>query len=89
MDLSAAAHLSAAHLDPVLRAIRLAAEIRVANNKPSLERLAELLDEAHVSRLREQVLADAPVSGRTEHFGEAPSPAAAAAREHNVDVGGR
>lgn len=86
LDLSAAAHLSAAHLDPVLRAIRLAAETRVANNKPSLERLAELLDEAHVSRLREQVLADAPVCGRTEQFGEAPSPAAAAAREHTTSM---
>lgn len=84
LDLAAAGHLSADHLDPVLRAIRLAAEVRIQNNRCRSERVAELLEESHIALLRAQVMSGAPIIGRTEQFGDAPSPAVRAAREHTT-----
>ena len=84
IDLAATEHLSADHLDLVLRAIRLAAEVRINNNRCSAERVAELLQENVVAKLREQVIGSAPIVGRTEQFGDLPSPEMQAAREHTT-----
>src|SRR5262249_48759017 len=56
------------HLDTVLRAIRLAAGVRIAHNNPSPQRLAELLSDDHVGRLRDRLRDGKPVSGPTEQW---------------------
>lgn len=54
------------HLDTVLRAIRLAAGVRIAAGVPSKEQLAELLSENHVETLRARTRDGRPVEGPTE-----------------------
>ena len=83
-DIGAMEHLSANHLDTVFRAVRLAAEIRIRNNKCTQERAEELLSERYIAPLRERLLEPAPIIGRTEQFGEGPLPAATELREHTT-----
>lgn len=72
-DLAGLAPLSAEHLDLVLRAIRLSAGIRIAHNNPDPARLAEILSEDSVARLRERLRAGAGIEGPTEQWtGELP-----------------
>jgi gamma-glutamyltranspeptidase / glutathione hydrolase len=54
------------HLDTVYRAIRLAAGIRIAHNKPAPEVLARLLAEPAVEALRRLVRDGQPIDGPTE-----------------------
>lgn len=54
------------HLDTVYRAIRLAAGIRIAHNKPAPDVLARLLAEPAVAALRRRVRDGQPIDGPTE-----------------------
>lgn len=56
------------HLNTVLRAIRLAAGVRIANNKPSTETLAALMSDGAVALLRERVRDGRPIEGLTEQW---------------------
>lgn len=84
LDLASTEHLSADHLDRVFRAVRLAAETRIQNNKCSPERAMALLAEDAVEPLRARARAAAPVTGRTEQYGEGPLPEDAERREHTT-----
>jgi gamma-glutamyltranspeptidase / glutathione hydrolase len=61
------------HVDTVLRAIRLAAGVRIANGAPSPQKLAELLSDAHVDGLRARVRDGKPVTGPTEQWTPPPA----------------
>src|SRR5262245_20420477 len=61
------------HLDAIYRAIRLAAGVRIANNNPDPEKLARLLGEGHVEKLRARVRDGRPVAGPTEQWIEPPA----------------
>ena len=78
-DLGRLQHNGVEHLDTVWRSIRLAAGERIANNNPSPTRLAELLSEANVERLRARVRDGKPISGPTEQW--TPPPAGTAVKE--------
>lgn len=56
------------HLDTVLRAIRLAAGERITHNNPEPSKLAELLSDAHVAKLRARVRDGAAIEGPTEQW---------------------
>ena len=56
------------HIDTVLRAIRIAAGVRIANGVPSQQKLAELLSDGHVESLRARVRDGKPVDGPTEQW---------------------
>jgi gamma-glutamyltranspeptidase/glutathione hydrolase len=56
------------HIDTVLRAIRIAAGVRIANGAPSQQKLAELLSDGHVESLRARVRDGKPVVGPTEQW---------------------
>ena len=56
------------HIDTVLRAIRIAAGVRIANSMPTNQKLAELLSEGHVESLRARVRDKKPVVGPTEQW---------------------
>ncbi|WP_420405455.1 gamma-glutamyltransferase family protein [Nisaea sp.] len=86
LDVGALEHLSADHLDMVFRAVRLAAETRIRNNKCGPERVAELLDERHAAPLRDRLLDPAPITGRTEQFGDGPLPGSVELREHTTSL---
>jgi gamma-glutamyltranspeptidase/glutathione hydrolase len=61
------------HLDTVLRAIRLAAGVRINNNNPPPEKLARLLADDHVEALRRRVRDGRPVAGPSEQWMEPPA----------------
>jgi len=79
---------SVEHVDTVLRAIRLAAGVRIANSVPSPQKLAELLSDSHVEGLRRRVRDGKPVTGPTEQWmadqGTATVPDAAASESHTT-----
>ncbi|PZR96765.1 MAG: gamma-glutamyltranspeptidase [Stutzerimonas stutzeri] len=56
------------HLDIVYRAIRLAAGVRINNNNPKPEKLAEILSDAFVEKLRARVRDGKPIDGPTEQW---------------------
>lgn len=59
---------SVEHVDTVWRAIRLSAGERIAHNNPSPAKLAEILGEANVERLRSRVRDGRPITGPTEQW---------------------
>ena len=61
------------HVDTVLRAIRIAAGVRIANGVPNPQKLAELLSDGHVESLRARVRDGKPVDGPTEQWTPAAS----------------
>jgi gamma-glutamyltranspeptidase/glutathione hydrolase len=67
-DLAALPHNGVEHLDIVLRAIRLSAMERIANNNPRPDVLVKLLGERHVATLRQRVADGAPIEGPTEQW---------------------
>jgi gamma-glutamyltranspeptidase/glutathione hydrolase len=71
------------HLDLVLRAVRLAAGVRIDNNNPAPDRLAELLSDAHVAQLRARLADGKPVQGPTEQW-LAPSPGRRGGEQHTT-----
>jgi gamma-glutamyltranspeptidase/glutathione hydrolase len=62
------------HLDTVWRAIRLAAGIRCRGSNPAPARLAEIMSDAHVAKLRQLLASGAPLEGPAEQW-IAPKPA--------------
>ena len=56
------------HLDLVWRAIRIAAGERITHNNPAPKKLAEILSEANVERLRQRVRDGRPIDGPTEQW---------------------
>lgn len=68
VDLASKPRDGADHLDLVYRAIRLAAGERIAHNNPSPEKLAEIMSEASVARLRQRLTDGKPVTGPTEQW---------------------
>ena len=56
------------HVDTVLRAIRIAAGVRIANGVPTAQKLAELLSDGHIESLRARVRDGKPVTGPTEQW---------------------
>jgi gamma-glutamyltranspeptidase/glutathione hydrolase len=56
------------HVDTVLRAIRIAAGVRISNGVPTPQKLAELLSDGHVEGLRARVRDGKPVTGPTEQW---------------------
>jgi gamma-glutamyltranspeptidase/glutathione hydrolase len=56
------------HVDIVLRAIRLAAGVRIATGVPSPQKLAEILSDGHVEGLRARVRDGKPIVGPTEQW---------------------
>lgn len=85
-DLSSLEQLGVDHLDRVLRSIRLAAETRILNNNRSPAEIAALMAEDRVAPLRDRVLDPAPISARTEQFGDAPPPPVAEGRSHTTSI---
>ncbi len=72
-DVASLGHNTLEHLDLVLRAIRLAAGVRIANGLPTAERLAELLSDSVVDSLRRELRAGGGMLGPTEQWtGPAP-----------------
>jgi gamma-glutamyltranspeptidase/glutathione hydrolase len=69
-DLAALERNGAEHLDIVYRAVRLAAGVRINNNNPEPQKLAQLLDEEHVEALRGRVRDGRPIAGPTEQWME-------------------
>jgi gamma-glutamyltranspeptidase/glutathione hydrolase len=67
-DLSRLPHNGTDHIDTVLRAIRVAAGVRIATGVPSAQKLAELLSDGHVESLRARVRDGKPVEGPTEQW---------------------
>ncbi|WP_342361839.1 gamma-glutamyltransferase family protein [Terrarubrum flagellatum] len=63
----------AEHLDLVCRAIRLAAGVRIANNNPSPEKLAEIFSETSIAKLRRRVGDGVPIEGPTEQWTPQPT----------------
>ncbi|MEL7469288.1 MAG: gamma-glutamyltransferase [Pseudomonadota bacterium] len=84
--LDGAVHLSAEHLDRVFRAIRLAAECRIRNNRCSPDRARELLGRAEIDQLCDRLATADAAYGRTEGFGEGPLSIERAAREHTTSL---
>jgi gamma-glutamyltranspeptidase / glutathione hydrolase len=72
-DLGAMPRNGTEHIDTVLRAIRIAAGVRIANGVPSPQKLAELLSDGHVEGLRARVRDGRPVVGPTEQWTPAAS----------------
>jgi gamma-glutamyltranspeptidase/glutathione hydrolase len=68
IDVRATEPLGVTHLDTVWRAIRLAAGERIAHNNPNAERLAALLSDGNVARLRARLGDGAPIEGPTEQW---------------------
>lgn len=79
-------HLSADHMDRIIRAVRLAAECRIQNARCSVDRAEELLDDVAIDRLA--TLLDQPEAafGRTENYGQGPLTDIRALREHTTSL---
>jgi gamma-glutamyltranspeptidase/glutathione hydrolase len=71
-DFAALPHLGSDHLDRVFRAVRIAAELRIRNNKRAPADILELLSEDSVAPLRALVAGKDSVWGRTEQHATGP-----------------
>ena len=67
-DIAALGRETAGHLDLVIRAIRIAASVRIQNDNPPPERLDELLSDGTVEALRARLRAGAGLQGPTEQW---------------------
>ena len=72
------------HLDAMYRAIRLAATLRIENNNPTPERLAELMGAGSVDALRARLRDGVPVEGPTEQW--LPPSGTPAAGQHTTSL---
>jgi gamma-glutamyltranspeptidase/glutathione hydrolase len=79
-DLGALPHNGVEHLDLVWRAIRIAAGERIAHQNPAQAKLAEIMSEANIARLRARLTDGKPVEGPTEQW----TPSASAGPEHHT-----
>ncbi|HEY4251950.1 MAG TPA: gamma-glutamyltransferase [Roseomonas sp.] len=73
-DLGALEPLSAGHLDLVIRAIRMAAGVRIADNRPDAARLRAILSDDAVAVLRDRLRAGGGIEGPTEQWTSEPPP---------------
>jgi gamma-glutamyltranspeptidase / glutathione hydrolase len=80
-DLGALEHNGVEHLDLVWRAIRLAAGERIAHNNPAPAKLAEILSDQNVARLRARAKDAKPIDGPTEQW---TAPSTTAGPEHHT-----
>ena len=83
-DFSTWAHLGPDHLDTVFRAVRVAAEVRLMNNRKPRAAIEALFDAAYVDRLRARVADGRPVVGRTEQWGSGPMTETDWMKEHTT-----
>jgi gamma-glutamyltranspeptidase / glutathione hydrolase len=83
-DLARMKRNSTEHLDTVLRAIRLAAGVRIATGVPAPQKLAEILSDSHVESLRARVRDGKPVIGPTEQWTPTKKPASAVDESHTT-----
>jgi gamma-glutamyltranspeptidase / glutathione hydrolase len=67
-DLAKMKRNSIEHVDTVLRAIRLAAGVRIATGVPSPQKLAQILSDDSVEQLRARVRDGKPIVGPTEQW---------------------
>ena len=72
------------HLDTMIRAIRLAAELRIERNRCSADEVRSLLCEETLAPLRERIRRPDPISGRTEQWGGNLAWPDGAGREHTT-----
>jgi gamma-glutamyltranspeptidase/glutathione hydrolase len=77
------------HLDTVLRAIRLAAGLRIAHNNPSPALLAELLSDAAIARAVRRISDGTPIEGPTEQWVAPPVEAALALNTTSFSIADR
>ena len=83
-DLARMGRGSTQHLDTVLRAIRLAAGVRIATGVPSTQKLAEILSDSAVEALRARVRDGQPIEGPTEQWTSAADKVAALEESHTT-----
>jgi len=83
-DFSKMKRNSVDHVDTVLRAIRLAAGVRIATGVPSPQKLAEILSDGHVEALRARVRDGKPVVGPTEQWTPPAQPASPLDESHTT-----
>ncbi len=83
-DLSEMEHLGPDHLDTVFRAIRIAAEVRLTNNRKPRADIETLFDAGHLDRLRARVADGRPVVGRVEQWGTGPMRETDWTKEHTT-----
>jgi len=86
IDFGALPPQSADQLDIVFRAIRLAAEVRIQNNRCGPDRLAHLLSDAFLDPLRQRLTDGTPITGRTEQHGAGPLDDTMMLREHTTSM---
>lgn len=75
-DVAALEPLSVEHLDLVIRAIRLAARVRIADNMPDEARLRAILSDENVRLLQDLLRAGGGIQGPTEQWTSEPPPGA-------------
>ena len=75
-DVAALKPLSAEHLDLVIRAIRMAAGVRITDNRPDEARLRAILADDNVRLLQDRLRAGAGLEGPTEQWTSEPPPGA-------------
>ncbi|WP_257787124.1 gamma-glutamyltransferase family protein [Roseomonas gilardii] len=75
-DVAALEPLSVEHLDLVIRAIRLAAGVRIADNRPDEARLRAILSDENVRLLQDRLRVGDGLQGPTEQWTSEPPPGA-------------
>lgn len=83
-DLAGMKRNATEHLDTVLRAIRLAAGVRIATGVPAPQKLAEILSDSHVEALRARVRDGKPIFGPTEQWTPPQEPVSAVDESHTT-----
>jgi gamma-glutamyltranspeptidase/glutathione hydrolase len=72
-DVSALERNGPDHIGLVIRAVRLAASVRIMRNNPSTADLSDILSDGHVKQLARRLREPAPITGPTEQWtAEAP-----------------
>ncbi len=85
-DLAAMEHLGPDHLDTAFRAIRVAAEVRLMNNRRPRAHIEALFDEGRLERLRARVADRRPVVGRVGQWGEGAMAETDWTKEHTTSL---
>lgn len=74
VDFGAVAHLGVEHVDTVVRAIRIAAGVRIRNPNPDPATLKAIFSDDSISALRKRLGDGQPVVGQTEQWMAEPAP---------------
>jgi gamma-glutamyltranspeptidase/glutathione hydrolase len=86
VDLAAMQRDGAGHLDAVFRAVRLAAEARIRNNRCPPAQAARLLGEESLAGLRARHAAGEGLEGRTQQFQAITDPSLLGMREYTTSL---